>query len=130
MAPLPISVFIIVKNEADRLGASLAAVRDLADDIVVVDSGSTDGTQALAASLGARVIHNDWPGYGRQKRFAEGQCRHDWVLNLDADEVVPPIWPNRSARSSPTASRHTPPGASPSPRFFRARRAPIPGPTC
>ncbi|GAA0282662.1 hypothetical protein LNAOJCKE_1491 [Methylorubrum aminovorans] len=90
MAPLPISVFIIVKNEADRLGASLAAVRDLADDIVVVDSGSTDGTQALAASLGARVIHNDWPGYGRQKRFAEGQCRHDWVLNLDADEVVPP----------------------------------------
>ncbi|MET0430647.1 MAG: glycosyltransferase, partial [Microvirga sp.] len=76
MAPLPFSVFIIVKNEADRIGATLAAVRDLADDIVVVDSGSTDGTQALAASLGARVIHNDWPGYGRQKRFAEGQCRH------------------------------------------------------
>ncbi len=90
MAPLPLSVFIIVKNEVDRLGPTIAAVRDLADDIVVVDSGSTDGTQGLAESLGARVIHNDWPGYGRQKRFAEAQCRHDWVLNLDADEVVPP----------------------------------------
>lgn len=89
MAALPLSVFIIVKNEADRIGPTITAVRDLADDIVVVDSGSTDGTQQRAAALGARVIHNDWPGYGRQKRFAEGQCRHDWVLNLDADEVVP-----------------------------------------
>ena len=65
-------------------------MRALTDDLVVVDSGSTDGTQALAASLGARVIHNDWPGYGPQKRFAEEQCRHVWMLNLDADEVVPP----------------------------------------
>ena len=86
---LPLSVFIIARNEADRLGATIRAVRDLADDIVVVDSGSTDGTQALAAALGARVIHNPWPGYGPQKRFAEAQCRHDWLLNLDADEVVP-----------------------------------------
>ncbi|WP_246689562.1 glycosyltransferase family 2 protein [Methylobacterium sp. WL116] len=87
---LPISVFIIARNEADRIGATIRAVRDLTDDLVVVDSGSTDGTQALAASLGARVIHNDWPGYGPQKRFAEDQCRHAWLLNLDADEVVPP----------------------------------------
>lgn len=86
---LSLSVFIIARNEADRLGATIRAVRELADDIVVVDSGSTDGTQALAAALGARVIHNPWPGYGPQKRFAEAQCRHDWLLNLDADEVVP-----------------------------------------
>ena len=86
---LPLSVFIIARNEADRLGATIRAVRDLADDIVVVDSGSTDGTQALAAALGARVIHNPWPGYGPQKRFAEAQCQHVWLLNLDADEVVP-----------------------------------------
>ena len=88
-ALLPLSVFIIAKNEADRIGDTIGAVRDLGDDLVVVDSGSTDGTQALAASLGARVIHNPWPGYGPQKRFAEDHCRHDWLLNLDADEVMP-----------------------------------------
>jgi glycosyltransferase involved in cell wall biosynthesis len=87
--PPPLSVFIIAKDEADRIGATIRAVRGLTDDLVVVDSGSCDGTQALAESLGARVIHNPWPGYGEQKRFAEEQCRHVWMLNLDADEVVP-----------------------------------------
>lgn len=86
----PLSIFIIAHDEADRIGRTLTAVRHLSDDIVVVDSGSTDGTQALAESLGARVVHHDWPGYGQQKRFAEDQCRHPWLLNLDADEVVPP----------------------------------------
>ncbi|MGV6876137.1 glycosyltransferase family 2 protein [Pseudochelatococcus sp. B33] len=89
-SPLPLSIFIIARNEADRIGRSIAAVSDLSDDIVVVDSGSTDGTQAIAETLGARVIHNDWPGYGPQKRFAEDQCRHLWLLNIDADELVPP----------------------------------------
>ncbi|MFT0891638.1 glycosyltransferase family 2 protein [Pseudochelatococcus sp. G4_1912] len=89
-APLPLSVFIITRNEADRIGRSIAAIADLSDDIVVVDSGSTDGTQEIATRLGARVIHNDWPGYGPQKRFAEEQCRYQWLLNIDADEVVPP----------------------------------------
>lgn len=87
-APLPISCFIIAKNEADRIGRTLAAVRDLAAEIVVVDSGSTDGTQAIAEAAGARVVFNEWPGFGQQKRFAEAQCRHDWILNVDADEVV------------------------------------------
>ncbi len=90
LPPLPLSVFIIARNEADRIGATIRAVRALTDDLLVVDSGSTDGTQALAESLGARVVHNPWPGYGPQKRFAEERCRHDWLLNLDADEVVPP----------------------------------------
>lgn len=88
-SPPKLSVFIIARNEADRIGATIRAVRDLTDDLVVVDSGSTDGTQAIARSLGARVIHNDWQGYGPQKRYAEEQCRHTWLLNLDADEVVP-----------------------------------------
>lgn len=88
--PLPLSVFVIARNEADRIGAVLEAVRELTDDLVVVDSGSEDGTPAVAEGLGARVIHNPWPGYGPQKRFAEEQCRHDWLLNVDADEVVPP----------------------------------------
>jgi glycosyltransferase involved in cell wall biosynthesis len=87
--PLALSVFIIARNEADRIGATIEAVRELTDDLVVVDSGSEDGTVEVARSLGARVLFNPWPGYGRQKRFAEEQCRHDWLLNLDADEVVP-----------------------------------------
>lgn len=85
-----LSVFIIACNEVDRIGAAISAVRELSDDIIVVDSGSTDGTQALAASYGARVIHHDWPGYGLQKRFGEDQCRHAWLLNIDADEIVTP----------------------------------------
>ncbi|QEL25842.1 glycosyltransferase family 2 protein [Bosea sp. F3-2] len=86
----PLSIFIIALNEVDRIGRTVEAARALSDDIVLVDSGSTDGTQALAESLGARVIFNPWPGYGQQKRFAEEQCRHDWLLNVDADEVLPP----------------------------------------
>lgn len=86
---LPLSVFIIARNEADRIGEAIRAVRGLSDDIVLVDFGSTDGTQAAAEGLGARVIERDWPGYGPQKRFAEEQCRHVWMLNVDADEVVP-----------------------------------------
>jgi glycosyltransferase involved in cell wall biosynthesis len=86
----PLSIFIIARNEADRIGETIRAVRHLTDDLVVVDSGSTDGTQAVAAELGARVIFNAWPGYGPQKRFAEEQCRHTWLLNVDADEVAPP----------------------------------------
>ncbi|MGY6247943.1 glycosyltransferase family 2 protein [Bosea thiooxidans] len=85
----PLSIFIIAQNEYDRIGHTIAAARSLSDDIVVVDSGSTDGTQGVAEALGARVIFNPWPGYGQQKRFAEEQCRHDWLLNLDADEVLP-----------------------------------------
>jgi glycosyltransferase involved in cell wall biosynthesis len=87
---LPLSIFIIARNEADRIGEAIRTVRHLTDDLVVVDSGSTDGTQDIAAGLGARVIFNPWPGYGPQKRFAEEQCRHNWILNVDADEIVPP----------------------------------------
>jgi glycosyltransferase involved in cell wall biosynthesis len=90
MPPLPLSIFVITRDEADRIGATLEAVRGLSDDIVVVDSGSTDATCVIAREHGARVMTNAWPGYGPQKRFAEEQCRHDWLLNLDADEVVPP----------------------------------------
>jgi glycosyltransferase involved in cell wall biosynthesis len=88
--PHALSIFMITLNEADRIGAALEAVRGLSDDIVVVDSGSTDGTQDLARKLGARVIYNAWPGYGLQKQFGEDQCRHDWMLNIDADEIVTP----------------------------------------
>ncbi|WP_417666427.1 glycosyltransferase family 2 protein [Roseibium sp.] len=87
---LPLSVFIIAKDEADRIGRTIKSVSDWVDEVVVIDSGSTDGTLAEAERLGARVVHNDWPGYGPQKRFGEDQCRNDWLLNLDADEEVTP----------------------------------------
>ncbi|WP_319775452.1 glycosyltransferase family 2 protein [Breoghania sp.] len=90
MHPIPLSIFIITRNEADRLGATLEAVRDLSDDIVVVDSGSDDETCAVAETHGAQVLVNAFQGYGPQKRFAEDQCRHPWLLNIDADEVCPP----------------------------------------
>jgi glycosyltransferase involved in cell wall biosynthesis len=89
--PVPdLSIFIIARDEAERIGRTIEAVRGLSDDILVVDSGSVDATVAIAESLGARVVHNEWPGYGPQKRFAEERCRHPWLLNIDADEVVPP----------------------------------------
>ena len=87
---LPVSGFIIALNEADRIGRTIAAVRDWVDEVIVIDSGSTDGTVKIAEAAGARVIHNDWPGFGQQKRFGEAQCRNEWLLNLDADEVVSP----------------------------------------
>ncbi|WP_375461208.1 glycosyltransferase family 2 protein [uncultured Enterovirga sp.] len=81
---------MIARDEADRIGTTIRAARALTDDLVVVDSGSGDGTVDLARALGARILHRDWDGYGPQKRFAEEQCRHDWLLNIDADEVVSP----------------------------------------
>jgi glycosyltransferase involved in cell wall biosynthesis len=83
---IPVTCTIIAKNEIDRIERAIRSVAGLVDEVLVIDSGSTDGTQALAESLGARVIHNDWVGYGPQKRFAEDQARNDWILNLDADE--------------------------------------------
>lgn len=85
---VPLSCCIIAKNEGDRIGDCIRAVKDLVHEVVVVDSGSTDDTVAVAQSLGARVIHHDWQGYGPQKRFSEDCATHDWILNLDADEVV------------------------------------------
>ncbi|MCE9522589.1 MAG: glycosyltransferase family 2 protein [Alphaproteobacteria bacterium] len=85
-----ISCFIIAKNEADRIGRTIGAVKDLVDEVIVVDSGSSDGTQDAAARAGARVVFNAWPGFGQQKRFAEEQCRGPWLINLDADEVLSP----------------------------------------
>ncbi|MDR1826748.1 MAG: glycosyltransferase family 2 protein [Methylobacteriaceae bacterium] len=86
----PLSVFIIAQNEADRIGATLGSVAGLADDVVVVDSGSTDGTPQVAEQYGARVLFNPWPGYGLQKRFGEDASTGGWLLNLDADEVLSP----------------------------------------
>lgn len=85
---LPLSAFIIARNEADRISRPIRSVIDWVDEVIVIDSGSTDDTIAVAEKLGARVVHKDWQGYGPQKRCGEDQCRNDWLLNLDADEEV------------------------------------------
>lgn len=85
---LPLSVYYITCNEEARLPESLARVKALADEIIVVDSGSTDRTCHLAEAAGARVVHRDWEGYASQKAYAASLCRNDWVLDLDADEVL------------------------------------------
>jgi glycosyltransferase involved in cell wall biosynthesis len=88
---LPISVFIIAKNEADRIHLPILSTRDWADEIIVIDSGSTDGTMEVAQKLGAdKVVFNEWRGYGPQKVYGETLCRNEWLLNLDADEAVSP----------------------------------------
>ena len=80
-----LSACIITFNEADRIEACLSSVA-FCDEVIVVDSHSTDGTRERAAALGARVIERDWPGYRSQKQFAVDAARNDWVFCLDADE--------------------------------------------
>jgi len=82
-----VSATIIAHNEAANIARALRSL-SVADEIVVVDAGSTDGTQAIAAGLGARVIERAWPGFAAQKNFASDQARYDWVLSLDADEEL------------------------------------------
>lgn len=87
---LPISVFIITKNESDRISTAIHSVIDWVDEVIVIDSGSTDDTVSVATFLGAKVLYNEWEGYGLQKQFGEDECENDWLLNIDADEEVTP----------------------------------------
>jgi glycosyltransferase involved in cell wall biosynthesis len=84
-----ISAVLITRNAAAVIEACLDSLA-FADEIVVVDSGSNDGTVEIAARKGARVVQKEWLGFGMQKQFAVEQARHDWVLCLDADERVSP----------------------------------------
>lgn len=83
-----LSVIIITYNEEKNIRRCLASVQELADEIIVVDSGSTDATEQICNEYGARFIHHDWEGYSAQKNFANAQATHDWVFSIDADEEV------------------------------------------
>lgn len=83
----PLSVTVITLNAGESLRACLQSVR-FADEIVVLDSGSTDQTVQIAVSCGARVEQHAWLGFGRQKQRAVELATHDWVLAIDADEQV------------------------------------------
>jgi (heptosyl)LPS beta-1,4-glucosyltransferase len=84
-----LTVTVITLNEATHIESCLASAA-WADELLVVDSGSTDGTPEIARARGARVISRDWPGYGEQKNAAAAEAAHDWILSLDADERVTP----------------------------------------
>ena len=84
---LALSVVIIAKDEAQNIAGALESVTWV-DDIVVVDSGSSDDTISIARQYTDRVTSREWTGYGSQKNYATGLAAHDWVLSLDADERV------------------------------------------
>jgi glycosyltransferase involved in cell wall biosynthesis len=84
------SCYILAYNSARHLAGALAPLVGLADELIVIDSGSTDGTQEIAARFGARVIHRAFDNFTAQRNFALSQCRHDWVFTIDSDEVLSP----------------------------------------
>ncbi|HKO99304.1 MAG TPA: glycosyltransferase family 2 protein [Pyrinomonadaceae bacterium] len=87
--PMNISATIITYNEEANIREACESVA-WADEVIVVDSGSTDTTTQIAQALGARVVHHDWPGFAAQKQFAVEQASHPWIFSLDADERVSP----------------------------------------
>ena len=84
---MKISATIITYNEERNIARAMESLR-CCDEIVVVDSHSSDRTVEIAEKLGARVIENPWPGYAAQKNFAAAQAAYDWILSLDADEAL------------------------------------------
>jgi glycosyltransferase involved in cell wall biosynthesis len=87
---MSLSVCIITLNEEANIARTLKSVKDIADEIIVVDSGSTDATTGVAQSFGAKVFVEPWKGFARQKNSALERATHEWVLSLDADEEVSP----------------------------------------
>jgi glycosyltransferase involved in cell wall biosynthesis len=84
---MKISATIITLNEESNIKAACESV-SWADELIVVDSNSTDATRTIAEACGARVITNAWPGFGAQKQFAVEHAKHEWIFSLDADERV------------------------------------------
>lgn len=85
-----ISAVILTRNEEALIERCLTSVRDLVDEIIVIDSCSTDRTQAIATQCGARVVEQEWLGWIRQRALGIELAKHDWVLILEADEIVTP----------------------------------------
>jgi glycosyltransferase involved in cell wall biosynthesis len=84
----PVTVTIITLNEAEHIAAAIDSAR-WADEVLLVDCGSTDRTVDIARSKGARILRRDWSGWIDQKNFAAEQASHDWIYSLDADERIP-----------------------------------------
>ncbi len=85
-----ISCFIIAKNEEEKIAKAINSVKNIVEEVILIDSGSTDKTIQIAESLGAKIVYNKWPGYLKQKIYGESLCKNDWILNIDADEELTP----------------------------------------
>lgn len=85
-----ISAVIITKNEERNIGRCLQSLQGVADEIIVVDSGSTDRTEALCREAGVRFVPHPWEGYSAQKNYANSLASCDWILSIDADEALSP----------------------------------------
>ena len=85
---MSISAVIITKNEAHIIGTTLQSIRDVVDEVIIVDSGSTDESVAICRQYGASIIETGWDGYGANKNKGIDAAAHDWILNIDADEAL------------------------------------------
>lgn len=85
-----LSAIIITRNEERNIGRCLVSLQGVADEIIIVDSGSTDATEAICLQNGARFERHDWEGYAAQKNYANSLATYPWILSIDADEAVSP----------------------------------------
>ena len=85
-----ISAVIITKNEERNIGRCLESLQGVADEVIVVDSGSTDDTEDICRAAGTHFEHHDWEGYSGQKNYANRLATHTWILSIDADEALSP----------------------------------------
>jgi len=100
-----LSVIIITKNEAENIRACLDSVK-WADEIIVVDSGSSDATVEICRELGAKVHEHDWPGFGMQKNRALSYATNEWIFSIDADERVTPALQAQLINAMESESKH------------------------
>ena len=85
---VPVSVVIITKNEAEVIARNISMARLLTDDIVIIDNDSTDNTEYIARANGCRIFQKTWDGYGANKNKGIAEARYNWILSLDADEII------------------------------------------
>ena len=85
---LKISIVIITKNEEHNLERTLKSIQGISDDVIIVDSGSTDGTLMIAGKYGTKILRTEWLGYGPTKNMGIERAKYDWIFTLDADEAI------------------------------------------
>lgn len=83
-----VSVIVLAKNEAKRIGSAIKSAQQISSDIIIVDSGSTDATVSIASSLDARVLSIEWDGFGNARNVGAAAAANDWIFCLDADEII------------------------------------------
>src|ERR1700753_937036 len=85
---VPVSVVIITQNKAEVIASCIDAAKLITDDVVIVDNDSNDDTTTIAYNKGCRVFHENWGGYGANKNKGNRLAKYDWILSIDADEIV------------------------------------------